>query len=131
MQPLARIANQAGQAMFDIQVHIFQIERPGKAAAFDFLRNLCHAAFDVGQVLGADDVLTGQHARMRQRTADILPPQALIEIDRGGIAFDQIGHGFVKTASPSIGRGGLGLFVAGHGGGRQWLKPRIIRDGAC
>ena len=111
MQAFARIANQAGQAVLNIEVYIFQIQRPGEGAAFDFAQNLRHATFDIGKILGVNDVLFGQHARMGQRATNVLLPEALVKINGSGISLDELRHGFVKAARPSVrGCGGV-LFV--------------------
>ena len=61
-------------------------------AGLDLLRDLGHAAADVGQVLRADDALRRQHGRMRQAALDVGAPQALVEVDAGGVALDQFAH---------------------------------------
>ncbi len=58
VQALSGIADQAGQSVLDVEVYIFQIQRPGELTAFEFTKNLRHAAFDIGQILGADDLLS-------------------------------------------------------------------------
>ena len=57
-----------------------------KRAGLDLVRDLRHAALDVGQVLRADDALRGQHLGMRQAAVDVGAPQALVEADAGGVA---------------------------------------------
>ena len=66
MQALAGVADEGGQALFDIEVYVFQVERPVELARFDFFRDDRHAALDVGQVGGGDDALFGQHAGVGQ-----------------------------------------------------------------
>ena len=111
MQTLAGVADQGCQPLFDVEVYVLCIQRPLETAALDFALDLPHAAFDVSQVGRADDVLPTQHMRMRQRAGNILTPHALVKIYRGGIAFDQIGDGFGKTAGPCgirLGASGIG-----------------------
>ena len=74
MQAFACIADERGQALFDVEMNVFKIKRPDEFARFDFCRNLRHAAFDVSQIGGGDDVLARQHAGVRERTANILSP---------------------------------------------------------
>ena len=50
-----------------------------------------HAADDVVQVAIADDALFGEHFGVGERAANVLAPHALVEIDRGGVAFDEVG----------------------------------------
>ena len=102
VQALAGIANDRGQALLDVQVHVFQVERPYELARLDFFRDDGHAALDVSQVGGGDDALLGQHAGVGQRAADVLAPHALVEIDRSGVTFDEIGNRLGETAGPSV-----------------------------
>jgi len=66
VQALASVANKLCQARFDVQVHIFQVKLPFKRAGVDLLNNLPHAALNVGEILGADDALCGEHAGVGQ-----------------------------------------------------------------
>jgi hypothetical protein len=102
VQALAGVADQRGQALLDVEVHVFEVERPFELAGLDFLGDDGHAALDVGQVGGGDDALFGQHAGVGQRAADVLAPHALVEIDRGGIAFDEIGNRLGEASGPGI-----------------------------
>ena len=102
MQALAGVADQRGEALLDVEVHIFEVNRPFELPGFDFLRHLRHAALNVGQILGADDALLGEHLGVRQRAANVLPPHPLVEIDRGGIALDEVGNRLGETAGPSV-----------------------------
>jgi hypothetical protein len=76
--------------------------------------NLGHAAFDGGQVGGADDALAGQHGGMGQGAADVLGGHALVEEHAGGVALDQIGDGFGETSGPGLGGAVLGCGVICH-----------------
>ena len=102
MQTLAGVADQRGQALLDIQMNVFKVERPDKAPRFNLRCYQTHAALYFGQILGRNDCLFRQHPCVGERAANILPPHALVEIDRGGVAFDQIGHRFGETAGPSV-----------------------------
>jgi hypothetical protein len=102
MQPLARIADQFGEPLFDIQMHVFEVKQPLELPGSDLGLDLGHTALDVRVVLCADDVLVREHFRMRERTLYIGLGQALVEKDRGGIALDQIGDGFGKTGRPGL-----------------------------
>ena len=102
VQALAGIADERGQALFDIEVHVFEVERPCELARLDFLGDDGHAALDVGQVGGGDDALLRQHPGVRQRAADILAPHALVEVDRSGVAFDEIGNRLGESSGPSV-----------------------------
>jgi hypothetical protein len=115
VQAFAGVADQRGQPLFDVEMHIFQVERPFKLAGFDLTGDGFHAADDVGQIAGADDALPGQHLGVGERTANVLAPHALVKIDRGRVAFDEIGNRLGEASGPSVLRG-----VGGHVFGLEW-----------
>jgi hypothetical protein len=58
---------------------------------------------DGGQVGRRDDALRGQHVGMGQRAFDVGLPQALVEKHAGGVALDQVAHGFGEQRRPRFG----------------------------
>ncbi len=102
VQALARVAHQFHQALFDVQVDVFQVEQPLERAGVDFGQDLGHAALDVGQILGADDALGGQHVRMRERALDVVARQALVEIHGRRVAFDEFGNRLGEPGGPGL-----------------------------
>ena len=93
MQSLASVAHKFDQPLFDVQVNIFQIQQPLKAASGDLAADLRHSALDIGQVLGRDHTHRSEHFGVSERATNIEQGQAFIEVNRRGIAFDEIGHG--------------------------------------
>ncbi len=112
VQALAGVTDQRGQACFDIQVNVFQVELPLEAAGLDLATDLRHAALDLGAVGLGDDSLLGQHGGMRQRTLDIEQGQALVEEHRSGVALHQVGHRFGEAGGPGFAFLGK---LGGHG----------------
>ena len=51
---------------------------------------------------GADDALMRQHFGVGQRALDVEFGQALVEKDRGRVAFDQIGDRFGEAGRPGL-----------------------------
>jgi len=102
MQSLAGIADDFGQAFFNIQVHVFQIQLPVEVIRADLGGNLCHAAHNFGIICLADDFLKAQHFSMRQRALDIDLGQAFVKEYRCGIAFYQIGYRFREACRPGL-----------------------------
>ncbi|MCY1530450.1 hypothetical protein D9M68_656360 [compost metagenome] len=142
MQALARVAHQFNQAFFDVQVHVFEVQQPLEAAGVDFGQDLGHAALDVGQVLGADDALGGQHVRVRERALDVVARQALVEIHGRRIALDEFGNRFREPGGPGLRLVGELVLVGGgslchdgrnyrasRGAGRR--TPGFSGPGAC
>ena len=101
VQALAGVADQRGQARLDVQVDVFQVELPFEFAALDFTLDLRHPAFDRGQVVGADDLLRGEHVRVRERAGDVDEREALVEKYRRRVALDQLGHRFREAGRPA------------------------------
>jgi hypothetical protein len=113
VQAFAGVAHQLGQSGFDVEVHVLQVQLPFKVAGFNVGGDLRHAAHNGRVVVGADDALGGQHLGVGQATGDVGLPQALVKKHAGGVAFDQIAHGFRKQRGPR-----LGFFIElvfGHG----------------
>ncbi len=111
MQSLARVADQLGQSLFDIQMDIFEIERPDELVAFDFAADGRHAVFDRSEIRGRKHAHRGEHPRMRQRTRNIDSGETAIEVYRCGVALDQIGNGLAEAPGPALRdlRIGIGL----------------------
>jgi len=102
VQALARNAHQLGQAGFDVEVNVLQVELPLETASLDFGRDLGHAFLDGGVVVGVDDSLCGQHPGMCQGALNVGLPQALVKKYAGGVAFDQIAHGLGEEGRPGF-----------------------------
>ena len=71
MQSFARVADQLGQSLFDIQMDIFEIERPDKFVAFDFATDGRHPVFDRSEIRGRKHAHRREHPRVRQRTRNV------------------------------------------------------------
>ena len=113
VQAFARIAHQLGQARLDVEVYVLQVQLPLKTTRFDLAPDLRHAFLNGDMVFWFDDALGRQHLGMCQTAGDVGLPKALVKEYAGGVAFDQITHGFRKQRRPR-----LGLFielVLGHG----------------
>ncbi|MNM67171.1 hypothetical protein D3C81_786910 [compost metagenome] len=114
VQALAGVANQRGQAGFDIQVDVLEVELPLERAGLDLATDLRHATLDLGAVRLGDDALLGQHGRMGQRPRDVEQRQALVEEDRCGVALHQVGHRFGEAGGPGF------AFLGKLGGHGRW-----------
>ncbi len=121
VQALAGVARHGGQARFDVQVHVFQVQLPLERAGFDLLADLRHALLDGGAIGLRDDALLGEHGRVRERALDVEQREALVEEYRGGIALDEVGHRLVKAGGPRFGLLGE---LGGHGGQRRRAAGR-------
>ena len=104
MQSLARVADQRGQALFDVEVDVLEIARPGELAAFDLAADRRHSALDVGDVGGGQDADGAEHPRVRERRGDVGVGQLAIEVDRCGVQLDEFGDRLAEAAGPAARR---------------------------
>jgi len=102
MQTLAGIADLFGQTPLNIHVHVFEINAPVETTVADIVEDFRHAAADGIEVIGRQYPDVIQHRGMGERTLNVDFSHAAIESHRGGIAFDEFGDRFVKTARPSL-----------------------------
>ena len=126
VQALAGIAHQLGQTLFDIQVHIFQIQQPFELAAIDLGQDLRHPTLYGFVILLADDFLRGQHLCMRERALDIDMRESLIEKHGRGVAFHKIGHRLGEAGGPGFGLFGK-LVVHGNPAGARRFEMAAQR----
>ena len=83
VQPTGGGADQLGEPMLDMHVDVLERRILGDALRLIFGGNAPEAVLDRSGILGGDDALFAQHGDMGERGADILPPEALVEADRG------------------------------------------------
>ena len=102
MEPLAGVADQFGQALFNIEVHVFEVELPVEPASLDLAADLAHAFDDRGMIGRTDDALVRQHGGVGQRAVDVVGRQAFVEKHRSGVALDQLRDRFGKTRRPGF-----------------------------
>ncbi len=81
VQPLAGVADQRGEPLLDVAVHVLEIVRPLEAAGADLSADLREPRLDRRQVLGAQDFDRVQHARVRNRAFDVELGQPPVKID--------------------------------------------------
>ena len=95
----------------DVHVDVFERPREREGPALDLALDLFQAGDDRRDIFLRQDAGLGQHGRMRQRAADILAPELLVEID-GGIDLLHDGVGTCgETPTPhAIAHDGLSCF---------------------
>ena len=100
MQPLAGVADEIGQPLLDVEVHILELEFPRKLASFDIRPDLRQATLDRCEIILGDDLRAGQHRGMGERPFDIRKGKAVVELHRRGVAQHKVGYRFLETAGP-------------------------------
>ena len=104
------IADHVGQSALDIEMHVFQVERPLKAAIADFLADVRETGLDGLKVCCGEDADRMQHARVRKGALDVEFGEALVETHGRREAFDQLIDRLAEASRP-----GPGGAVAGAG----------------
>ena len=66
-------------------------------------RDRRQAALDRGEIGGRQDADRGQHARVRERARDVDVGQPPVEVDRRGVALDELGDRLAEAAGPAGG----------------------------
>ena len=89
-----------GKAPLDRHVDVLVVGMDLEAVVLDLLQHLRQASLDGLQIVGRDDLLARQHARVRERLLDVVRREPVVEADRG-----------VERAEQRV----LRLGEAGHG----------------
>ena len=103
MQTFASVADQLGQAGFDIEVYVFECQLPFETAVFNLGPNLRHACGNRAMVFFRNNALVAQHLGVRQTGGDVGLPQTFVKENAGRIALNQFAHGFRKQRRPRLG----------------------------
>ena len=78
-------------------------------------------------VVSREDALGVQHLGVREAACDVGAPEALVEVDAGRVAFDQIAHRLRKQGRPGLGLLGELVVVVVHG----WAVTEGVEEGAA
>lgn len=96
------------QARLDIHMNVFERAREREAPRLDLALDALESGTDGGHIVLGQDAGLAQHRRMRERASDILPPQALVEIDGGvDLLHDGVGTRGETPTPHAIAHGGL------------------------
>ena len=102
MKPLAGIADELRQTGFNVEMNVFEFKLPEEFAGFNFIRDLGHAAADVGKILLTDDAALAEHLSVRKRAGNVGHRHAFVEAHGLGVSEHELGHGFGKAARPCL-----------------------------
>ena len=101
VQPLAGVADEIGQPLLDIEMHVLEVERPLERAALDLRRGSAASPRSIAARSSAERMPHAvQHARMRERAFDVEVREPLIESHRRGEALDEIVDRLIETPGP-------------------------------
>ncbi len=83
MKAAGRRANEFSQARLGGHVNVLEVPVLGNAAGLVLGRDLVQPVRNKHGILAGDDAHRAQHRDMRLAGGDVLPPQCLVEGDRG------------------------------------------------
>ena len=102
VQTAAGRADDFRHALLDGHVDVFVLDGEDELAGADFLGNLVKAAADRFGILGADDVLTGEHRGVHLAVLNVERADALLERDRGVEGFHEFVGGKIEAAGTAL-----------------------------
>jgi len=111
VQPLARFADEVGQAPLDVGVDVLERDGPGKVAGRNLRADLAKSLLDRREIGLADDPGRVQHARVGDRRLDVERGQAPVERDRRGEALRELAGRFAEPSRPQR---AFGFVLGGH-----------------
>ncbi len=100
VKALAGVADEVGQPLLDVQVHVLEVEAPLERSLLDLAADLSQSALDVGEVGRRDDAGPREHRGVGERPFDVGERETAVEPDRRGVAQHEIGHRFVESTRP-------------------------------
>ena len=103
MQTFASVADQLGQAGFDIEVYVFECQLPFETAVFNLGPNLRHACGNRAVVFFRNNALVAQHLGVRQTGGNVGLPQTFVKENAGRVALNQFAHGLREQRRPRLG----------------------------
>jgi hypothetical protein len=102
VQSFTGVANELCKPSLDIQMDIFQINRPDKRTMIDFGSYSRHALNNRVEIGVRDDATFAQHLSVGERGFDIGIGKALVKPHRSGVTFNDFAHRLVKARRPSL-----------------------------
>ncbi len=121
-----RRPDQLGQPVLDMHVDVLERRILRHAAGFIFVLDAVEPLLDRVGVLLGDDALGGEHRDMHARCFDVLPPEPLVEADRG-IYLAHERRGALGEAPAPHGVGVLILAACDRLSPRPRARPRTGR----
>ena len=112
VQPLAGVADEIGQPLLDVEVHVLELEFPRELASFDLADRICAKPRSIAARSSLEMMLRArEHRGMGERPFDIRERQPVVEPHRRGVAQHEVGHRFLESTRP-------GAAFRGQGTGR-------------
>ena len=102
MQPFAGIADKRGETFLDIEMHIFQFQKPDEVTAADFVANSAQAGFDGSQIIRIDNARAREHPCVSKRTLDVIFRQSAVKANRCGITLHQFRDRLIAAGAEQL-----------------------------
>ena len=110
VQAPAGRADRASERTLHGHVDVLVVDVPGEGVGVDLRGDVGEARVDRGLVLGRDDALLGEHARMRAAAGDVVGRHVLVDLEARAELLRELVHALLEPAAPQRHRGSfLGL----------------------
>src|SRR5262249_46892677 len=126
VEPAARVARDLDQAPLDRRVDVLVAGGEPELAALELALDDREAGLDGGHVLGGQDAGRSEHARVRTRAGDVLPPEAPVEGKARVQALEGLGRSLPAPPAPQP----LAAHRAACGGPRRAAAGALRRSSA-
>ena len=105
VEPAAGRADRAGERALHGHVDVLVVDVPGEGALLDLGGDVGEARVDRGLVLGGDDALLGEHARVRAAAGDVVGRHVLVDLEARAKLLRELIHALLEPAAPQRHRG--------------------------
>ena len=112
MKSLPGVSDERHQPLFDVEVDVLEIARPGELAALDFTEDRRKSSLDRGDVFRAQNLRRAEHSGMGAGRFDVSLSQPAIEVHRCGVQLDELIDRLTESSGPAAASPVVGmLFV--------------------
>ena len=131
----ARVADQLGQAALDRHVDVLVVLVDLEAVLVELGADFVQPPLDLLEILGADDLAAGEHARVGERLFEVVGRQTEVELDRRVqpaegrvLRLAEAGHRLRSLGSDEARRTPSYSFLSGLPWIRSWIGPRSVLE---
>ena len=100
MQAPAGRADVACERALHGHVDVLVVDIPDEGALLDLLGDVGKARVDCGLILGRDDALLGEHARVRPAAGDVVGRHVLVDLEARAKLLRELIHALLEPAAP-------------------------------
>ena len=97
---LGRLSHDFEQPRFDVHVNVLELVVEPETGGFDFPSNPVQPLHEDFGVRFGDDAGLGQHSAVGDAAFDVIAVEPLVDLNRGGESFDDLGRLLAESALP-------------------------------